>query len=172
MVRDRSPLHHILSDNHLDSSLPPFLQRLRGQYGDNSGRLERPIERPRKPKHDDDDDEPTYVDEESHEVISKEEYKALVQDSNQKDNGHSTEGPTDKEQDIRGSEDKGDTKKDAPASKQILAEIGGSKKRKQAKVVGEENKAPEGEGEQQEAPTARKPKQKKKKIKLSFDDEE
>lgn len=173
MVRDLSPLHHVLSDNYLDSSLPPFLQRLQGQYGDTSGRLERPIERPRKPKHDDDDDEPTYVDEESHEVISKEEYKALVQDSSQKGGKRSTDGPADKEQDTAGSEkDKGDTEKDAPASKQNLAEIGGPKKRKQAKVVGEDNKAPEGEGEQREAPTARKPKQKKKKIKLSFDDEE
>jgi len=52
-----------------------------------------------------------------------------------------------------------------------VAEIGVPKKRKQAKVVGEDSKEPEiGEG-QREAPAARKPKQKKKKIKLSFDEE-
>lgn len=53
-----------------------------------------------------------------------------------------------------------------------MAEIGGPKKRKQAKVVGEENKEPEVGEEQREAPASRKSKQKKKKIKLSFDEEE
>lgn len=174
---------------YLDAKDPPFLQKLRGQHGGTAGRLERPIARPRNPKrNNDDDDEPIYVDEESNEVISKEEYRALVQDSNQKeeDDEHATQ-EVDKDQ--RGAEGPGgkktDNGKDAPVSKQKVAEIGGPKKRKQAKVVGEENKdkvqEAEGEGEgkgdgegnekQQEAPTAGKSKQKKKKIKLSFDEE-
>lgn len=160
----------------IDSTDPPFLQKLRSQQGGTGG-LERPIARPRISKrNDNDDDEPTYVDEESHEVISKDEYKALVQDSNQQDTAQ--EG--DKGQDAPGSDEKDttDNGKGAPVSKQKLAEIGGPKKRKQAKVVGEENtaKAQEGEDEgeakekPQEAPS-KKPKQKKKKIKLSFDEE-
>ncbi|ODM15681.1 hypothetical protein SI65_08915 [Aspergillus cristatus] len=157
-----------------DSKDPPFLQRLKGHYGTTTGRLERPIARPRKQRQDDEDDEPTYVDEESNEVISKEEYKALVQESNQKDDEHPEQEPADKEQNAPGSDEKdtADTGKDAPASKQNVAEIGGPKKRKQAKVVGEDNKEPEVGAAQREVPAARKPKQKKKKIKLSFDEEE
>lgn len=60
---------------------------------------------------------------------------------------------------------------DGPKSHQKLAEIGGQKKRKQAKVVGEENVA-EDDTVQEDNPSTRKPKQKKKKIKLSFDDAE
>lgn len=174
MVRDLpGALQHALSDIKPDSKDPPFLQRLRGQYGTTTGRLERPIARPRKPKQDDDDDEPTYVDEESHDVISKEEYQALVQESNQKDDECPEQEPADEEQSLQGSDgkDNADTAKDAPVSKQNVAEIGGPKKRKQAKVVGKDNKEPE-EEEQRETPTVRKPKQKKKKIKLSFDEEE
>ena len=172
---------------YLDATDPPFLRKLRGQHGGTDGRLERPIARPRNPKrNDDDDDEPTYVDEESHEVISKEEYKALVQDSNPKDeDGKNSTQEVDKDQSgAQGPEGtQTDNGKDAPASKQKVTEIGGPKKRKQARVIGEENKdkvqegGGEGEGEgegnekQQEAPTARKSKQKKKKIKLSFDEE-
>ena len=163
--------------SNLDANEPAFIQRLKGQFGNSTGRLERPIERPRKPKNDDDDDEPTYVDEESHEVISKEEYKSLVRESNHKEDDDPTKEAGDKEQAAHGSDEKDNTNagKDAPATKQKLAEIGGPKKRKQAKVIGEENKAPddpEVEKEQQEAPTTRKPKQKKKKIKLSFDEEQ
>ncbi|KAI9928112.1 hypothetical protein ASPWEDRAFT_39094 [Aspergillus wentii DTO 134E9] len=145
-----------------EAKQPSFLQKLRSQYGDTSGRLERPIARPRKEKQDDgDDDEPTYVDEESNEVISKEDYAALVRDSNKED-----ENPT---QDSAEQTSKPDEKEKEAPSKQSLAEIGGPKKRKQAKVVGEENNAPEKEEERKEGPN-RKPKQKKKKIKLSFDD--
>lgn len=163
-----------MSDIESDSKDPPFIQRLKGHYGSTTGRLEQPIARPRKQKRDDEDDEPTYVDEESNEVISKEEYKALFQESNPKDDEHPEQEPADKEQNALGSdeEDNVDTGKDAPASKQNVVEIGGPKKRKQAKVVGEENKEPEVGEELREAPAARKPKQKKKKIKLSFDEEE
>lgn len=163
-----------MSDIEPDSKDPPFIQRLKGHYGSTTGRLERPIARPRKQKKDDEDDEPTYVDEESNEVISKEEYEALVQESNPKDDEHPEQEPADKEQNATGSgeKDNTDTGKDVPASKQNVAEIGGPKKRKQAKVVGEDNKEPEVGEEQREAPAVRKPKQKKKKIKLSFDEEE
>lgn len=165
-----------------DSKDPPFLQKLRSQQGGGTGGLERPIARPRISKrNDDDDDEPTYVDEESHEVISKDEYKALVEESNNQPDTAAQEGDK-KDQDAPGSEEKDatatDNGKGAPASKQKIAEIGGPKKRKQAKVVGEENTAPaqeakdedEAKEKPQEAPS-KKPKQKKKKIKLSFDEE-
>ncbi|KAF9891791.1 hypothetical protein FE257_003272 [Aspergillus nanangensis] len=158
-----------------DAKEPAFLQKLRGQYGSQDGRLERPTTRPRKPKADtgDDDDEPTYVDEETNEVITKEDYAALVRGNDQQDpegNGKSAADQTSPE-DV---EDKPTAEKDAPISKQAIAEIGGPKKRKQAKVVVGEDHPPAGdetENAPRKDPGSRKPKQKKKKIKLSFDDE-
>jgi Domain of unknown function (DUF4604) len=55
--------------------------------------------------------------------------------------------------------------------KQNVAEIGGSKKRKQGKVVGEMNVG-EIDETHERSPSARKPRQKKKKVKLSFDETE
>lgn len=155
---------------------PAFLQKLRGQYGSSSGRLERPSARPRKAKDnkDDDDDEPVYIDEESNEIISKEEYRALTGVSTGEKEGEATL----KGQSTTEGEDKTHTKKEFTTAKQNnLTEVGGQRKRKQAKVVGEEK----AEGEQTrtgndpneaqtKAPASRKPK-KAKKIKLSFDDE-
>lgn len=155
---------------------PAFLQKLRGQYGNNSGRLERPAARPRKLKDnkDDDDDEPVYIDEESNEVISKEEYRALAGGPTAEKEGEATL----KDQSTNESEDKTHTQKEPTTAKQInLTEVGGPRKRKQAKVVGEDK--PEGEQTrpgndsdeaQPKAPASRKPK-KTKKIKLSFDEE-
>ncbi|KAJ5347570.1 uncharacterized protein N7506_000823 [Penicillium brevicompactum] len=128
-----------------DAKQPAFLQKLRGEYGDNSGRLERPAVRATRLKvnKDDDDDEPIYVDEESNEVISKEEYKTLVGESESKE--EDKDGPT------KGSG--GDeAKPQAEATKQSnLTEVGGQKKRKQAKVVGEDKT----EIEEQPKPTAK-----------------
>lgn len=134
-----------------------------------SGRLERPVERARKPRNpkDDDDNAPVYVDEESNEVISREEYKALVEGDapKQEENEVSSKGPVTAE-----GEGKTQSRGESTATKQSnLTEIGGQKKRKQVKVVGEEDK-PETEEERSKAPVSRKPK-KARKIKLSFDQE-
>ncbi|KAJ5587517.1 uncharacterized protein N7459_003282 [Penicillium hispanicum] len=152
-----------------DAKEPAFLQKLRGQYGNMSGRLERPVERARKardPKNDE-DDAPVYVDEQSNEVISREEYKALVEGDarKQKEDDASTKDPTTAE-----GKDKTQPYAESTATKQSnLTEVGGQRKRKQAKVVGEEDK-PEAEEAQRKTPVSRKPK-KAKKIKLSFDEE-
>ncbi|KAL3474132.1 hypothetical protein BJX99DRAFT_232233 [Aspergillus californicus] len=149
-----------------DAKEPAFLQRLRGHYGNTSGSLERPIsQRPRRPRDVDDDDSPTYVDAESNEVISKKDYEAMV-------------NPVDKQaksDEVNGEEkptaENGADPKEAASSKQNLAEIGGPRKRKQAKVVADVA------DEVQEAEQAPRPKdsrppktKKKKKIKLSFEE--
>lgn len=152
----------------IDSQEPAFLQKLRGQYGDTSGRLERPIERVRKAKNpkDDEDDEPVYVDEESNEVISKEDYKALVKGDPQSEEASAAGKAAE-------SEDKTQSSAESSKAQSNLTEIGGQKKRKQVKVIGEETK-PESEPAAEEplakASASRKPK-KAKKIKLSFDEE-
>lgn len=154
---------------------PAFLQKLRGHYGDTSGRLERPSARPRKlkDKNDEDDDAPVYVDEESSEVISKAEYEALVGGgTDKKDNEASTKGsPTENEQASAQSRTETST-----AKQRNLTEVGGTRKRKQAKIVGEDEDKEKSE-EKQEAdaaqPKAAAPRKSKKakKIKLSFDEE-
>ncbi|KAJ5399925.1 hypothetical protein N7465_010414 [Penicillium sp. CMV-2018d] len=148
-----------------DAKQPAFLQKLRGQYGDNTGRLERPALRPTRLKvnKDDDDDEPTYIDEESNEVISKEEYKALVGENSPKGEGEAGDSVKDTS---TGDQDK--SQAELSTNKQNnLTEVGGQRKRKQAKVVGEDKAEVE---EVQPKATSKKPK-KPKKIKLSFDEE-
>ncbi|KUM62846.1 hypothetical protein ACN42_g4251 [Penicillium freii] len=147
-----------------DAKQPAFLQKLRGQYGDNTGRLERPALRPTRLKvNKDDDDEPTYIDEESNEVISKEEYKALVGENSPKGEGEAGDSAKDNS---TGNQDK--SQEELSTSKQNnLTEVGGQRKRKQAKVVGEDKAEVE---EVQPKATLKKPK-KPKKIKLSFDEE-
>ncbi|KAL2838820.1 hypothetical protein BJY01DRAFT_219746 [Aspergillus pseudoustus] len=152
---------------------PAFLQRLRGQYAGSSGGLERPVsQRPRRPRDDTDDDGPTYVDAESHEVVSKEDYEAMVNGGD--DRPAENEG---KDQEKSGTEFTADgaaeAKKAATASKKNLAEIGGPRKRKQAKVVTDEVQEAQSNGTRPKDTGPRKPmqdKKKKKKIKLSFEE--
>lgn len=110
-------------------------------------------------------------------MISKEEYNALMRESNPEED-QDPEQKQENEQDKAASKtDTGEVNTDQKpsASKQNLAEIGGPKKRKQAKVVGEESapavkdeKPVEGDSKE---PKPKKKTEKKKKIKLSFDDE-
>ncbi|KAL4973998.1 hypothetical protein BDW66DRAFT_140903 [Aspergillus desertorum] len=150
-----------------DAKEPAFLQRLRGQYGNTSGGLERPSQRPRRKRDDNDDDGPTYVDAKSNEVISKEDYEAMV-------NGGDPEIKQ-PENDVKDkyavADQDGDLKKtEAALSKQNVTEIGGPRKRKQAKVVGDEIEGAEKVKVPPEEWWPRKPKQKKKKMKLSFEE--
>ncbi|KAL1987334.1 hypothetical protein VTN96DRAFT_4050 [Rasamsonia emersonii] len=157
-----------------EANEPSFLRKLRSQYGGVDFRHERSQQRPRRPK-DDDDDGPTYVYEGTNEYLSMEEYEALVRGEEKKDENAGQEDNLPSESEAKASSEKEadtlDTEEDGPKSQQKLAEIGGQKKRKQAKVVGEENVA-ENDTVQEDNPSTRKPKQKKKKIKLSFDDAE
>ncbi|OJD15048.1 hypothetical protein AJ78_04671 [Emergomyces pasteurianus Ep9510] len=155
-----------------DKREPAFLRKLRSEYGDGSGfRNDRPNPRPTKMKDGDDDDAPTYVDEESNEVISKAEYDALVRgDRDNKTEENSKNIGDENEQTKSGHEGDGDVQGKPQGGKakpkQHFAEIGGAKKRKQAKVIGED-----ATGEEVRKPSAPRKTKLKKKIKLSFDDE-
>lgn len=114
------------------------------------------------------------MDEESNDIISKEEYEALVrgdkpsEDDDQSDKDHKDEN---KSAGQPGEGSRSDTGAETSASKQNIAEIGGPRKRKQAKVIGEDTPAAESEDTtKKDSSGVRKAKQKKK-IKLSFDDE-
>jgi hypothetical protein len=165
-----------------DTSLPPFLQRLHNSSTSNSasldGRHERAIGRPKRARDADADaeDEPVFVDEETGEVVSAEEFKAL---------GAGGEGEQMErsgiEKEVAEEDKKGETTKEKDKQS---ATIGASRKRKAAKVVGadgseEDTKAALSAGKEKRNGQAkdggftdRKAKAKGKKVKLSFGDDE
>lgn len=124
------------------------------------------------------DDQPTYVVEDSQDTLSKEEYETLVnrndaeeQEGRNLPNFSSSAKPNSTQVEVSAG------KEALPESsfpvKQQAAAIGASNKRRLAKVVGDEDeegaKPMKGDSEQQKA----KPKGKQgKKVKLSFDDNE
>lgn len=161
-------------DLSYDQSLPPFLQRLRAHntgYGDDGDpdRHERPLARPKKAKNPDEDDGPTFVDE-SGETVSKEDYEKQL-----KGNAEGEEG----EGNVTG-ELKGDGKPEAsgalpadsaPRVEQKVTDGTAVKKRKVAKVIGDEDEA---DGAEKSGPSklVKKAKKKAKPIKLAFDEDE
>ncbi|KAF1951259.1 hypothetical protein CC80DRAFT_496281 [Byssothecium circinans] len=151
-------------DLHFEISQPAFLQRLRGQLaGDDSGRHERPIQRSKRLKKDDEEDAPTYVMEETNDSLTKAEYEAMLASKDKEDEDATQDGEKSKDATT-------ETKKDN------IADGGKStKKRKVAKVIGEEGeKKQDGDekGKTAEKKAIKKPKKRGKTIKLSFGDEE
>ncbi|KAL1590294.1 hypothetical protein WHR41_01020 [Cladosporium halotolerans] len=165
-------------DLQYDSTLPPFLQRMRAQnsgYGDDRDpdRHERPLARPKKAKNPDDDDGPTVVDE-SGETISKDEYEKQLKgkEEGEEDGGNVT------------GELKGDGKPEAsgalppdggPRVEQKVTDGAATKKRKVGKVVGddaEEESKGDAVGKSAVEKASKKAKKKAKPIKLAFEDDE
>lgn len=172
MVRDpRLPA----SDTHLpENQEPAFLRKLKAQFGgNNDGRQERPSARPKKPKNDDLDDEPTYVDEESQQTLTKAEYNELagikpagVESTDEKDTprGPDTENQPTIPENATGQPGTGEPRKEA------IALIGSTaSKRKAARIVGQEE-------DDMKIPSRvlnadqKKKSSKGKKVKLSFDE--
>lgn len=166
-------------DLSYDSTLPPFLQRLRAQntgYGDDGDpdRHETPLARPKRAKNPDEDGGPTLVDE-SGDIVSKADYeKQLKGDVEGEETGGNVTG-----------ELKGDGKPEAsgalpadsgPRVEHKVTAGAAAKKRKVAKVVGddaEDDSSKPAGAEKDNAPkTAKKAKKKAKPIKLAFDDED
>lgn len=165
-------------DLSYDSSLPPFLQRLHNQNaGGDADRHERQIARPRKARDPNDDDGPTVVDE-TGETLTKEQVEDLT--------GASTKLTDHDSADVSGSGEgagESETIDGAPNSK-ISSEVPSKytesgitdgtaqKKRKIAKVIGEDAgpaaQPPEGQS------TPKKPAKKMKKktqVKIMYDDD-
>ena len=170
-VRYTCGLQGTSSNNRADSNEPAFLRRLRAKHGGgDSERHERPLARPRKQVKDGEDDQPTYVVEGSQDILSKAEYEALMGTANdeKQDENEPASSP---QPDLGGGNEV--SERVVPA-KQKTAAIGGSNKRRLAKVFGEDGDD-DGEPNVEEkgpAPTGKKPKAKKgKKVKLSFDEE-
>lgn len=113
-------------------------------------------------KQDDEDDGPTYILEDTKESLTKEEYQALVagKDSDNKDEDTPQVAANQDSENIAKSKDK-------------ISEVGAAtKKRKVAKIIGEETtENGEKDAKKTDEKPAKKPKKKTKAIKLSFGDE-
>lgn len=134
--------------------------------GEDSARHEQPIPRNKRMKQDDEDDAPTYVLEDTHQSITKEEYEEFIGKKESKE---------DSEPELE-DVSKDSSKDDAAKPKDKIAEVGANtKKRKAAKIISDEQEA--GKEETKDAKKAgtkivKKPKKKTKAVKLTFGDEE
>lgn len=148
---------------------------MRGETsGVDSPRPERFSQRPRKPKNkdDEDDDAPTYVDEETNDTVTKEDYEALLKGSEDKPEGDGDgDAASGEPKEPAASSEKANIA-DAPKAQEKIAEIGGQKRKKQARVVGGDDDvaAEDDEAPRKDNSSSRRPKAKKKKMKLSFDE--
>lgn len=152
-----------------ESNEPAFLRRLKGEVAGSGGdpdRHARPIARPRLKRDEDDEDAPTYVVEESGDTLSKADYEAMLAklENASAEDGESAPKVV--------SEADGDKQVPADTSKQTVAEVGNSsKKRKAGKVIGSDEAGAD-EGEDNGKKTAKKNvKKKSKAVKLSFDND-
>ena len=131
-----------------------------------SARHEQPIARNKRMKKDDEDDAPTYVLEESNQSLTKEEYDALV----------SGKDPKKEEENVAEDDSKEETADPESKQKDKIAGVGaGTKKRKAAKIIGEEQQESKEGGKNvktSDAKMVKKPKKKAKAVKLTFGDEE
>ncbi|KAK4505728.1 hypothetical protein PRZ48_003693 [Zasmidium cellare] len=161
-------------DLSYDSSLPPFLQRLRDQNagrGD-TDRHERAIARPKKSKDPNEDDGPTVVDE-SGETLSKDEVEKLTKQP---------EPGIEDTENVKGEIDPATEPKASgalPDTKKNVTDGATTKKRKVAKAIGEDDddeevatEKPKDGAENGVTKSVKKAKKKAKPVKLAFDDEE
>ncbi|QKX58345.1 uncharacterized protein TRUGW13939_05467 [Talaromyces rugulosus] len=163
-----------------DRQEPAFLRKMRGESGGvDSDRHAHPAQRPRKPKNkdDEDDDAPTYVDEETNDTITKKDYEALLKGSEDKPETTGAEGDGDagsgeSKEPTNASSAQASNTAGAPMAQEKMAEIGSQKRKKQARVVGgdDDEVAAEEEAPRKDSSSSRRPKAKKKKVKLSFDE--
>lgn len=165
------------------SNEPAFLRRLRAQNSGQGDRHERPVARPQRLQKDTEDDDPTYVVEGSDETLTKAEYDAFISSKSKVDSEKAdgdvvgvTGELTGSEPEVSGAlpyieEDEAEAEK---KKKRVVEAGAGSKKRKVAKVVGDDgedggnNDGDENKGTKSVSKKARK---KGKPIKLSFEDE-
>lgn len=152
---------------------PTFLRKLRqNNTTADPSRHERPINRPRRQRADDEDDGPTYVDEESNDVITKAEYEALIQQNvptdqvveRSKGDGHDASNANNK----RLNEEEADI-----AAKENFASVGASKKKRKAIAIrnDESDVAIRNTTETSTTGSTSAKRKIKKKVKLSFNDD-
>jgi hypothetical protein len=169
-----------------DTTLPPFLARLQAaNTTSREGRHEFHIARPRKARNEDEEaeDEPVYFDEGTGETLSKKEWEEKEK-ADEEGNGGENEAGAEVERDVGANRDglEGGNL-ETKESKEKVAAIGGSKKRKAGKVIGGEEDGEQNsvagpaldkKVEREDGKKGEKEKimKKRKKIKLSFGDDD
>ena len=164
-------------DLSYESTLPPFLQRLHAQKAGRGDldRHEQPIARPKRAKAHEEEDEPTVVDE-AGETISKAELEKLTAPENGDSDGGDENGKTvgQESAEPKGS---GAMQDGSQRVDQKVTDGTATKKRKAAKVVGEDEDGSatvdsEVHGESSPKKAIKKTKKKAKPIKLAFNDDD
>lgn len=161
-----------------ESSDPSFLRKLRGEFGGtDSARQQRPQARPKKLRNADEenDDQPVYVhDQDPSETLSKAEYDALLKPPSTKQHSAQegqpdTDVQTFNETEARPQESREGQAQRGLEAKERTAAIGGSSKKRSAKVVADDASSDE---VQKPSQAAKKQGPKKgKKMKLSFEED-
>jgi hypothetical protein len=151
-----------------DKNEPAFLRKLRGEYGNDRQTYQ--AARPKRNRQaNDEDDGPTMVDE-AGASVSKEDYEAMINGKNDESESKEVKPET-----IQADKPKDDeASQETPIEKQKVVDVGAGKKRKQVKVIGEQNEGSDATEEMKEEPAkkSRPTKKPKKKVKLSFDEPE
>ena len=151
-----------------DKNEPAFLRKLRGEYGNDRQTFQ--AARPKRNRlANDEDDGPTMVDE-AGASVSKEDYEAMINGKSDESESKGFEPET-----VQADSSKdGEACQGTPKEKRKVIDIGAGRKRKQAKVVGEQNEGSEAtEDTNEKSVKQSKPtKKSKKKVKLSFDEPE
>ena len=171
------PMVWLVLNSPIESKEPNFLRKLRSEVGRGiSDRHERPLARPKMQKNEDEDDQPTYVDEDSHDTISKADYDTLTSRSNDHTEEHGqdlaikrplNQSNGNLEKDV----DKSNEPRLPDTTNQGMTVIGTSYKKRLAKIVVEDDDRRETEQRKDLYSDGKKPKVKKsKKVKLSFDE--
>lgn len=134
-------------------------------------RHERPLARPKKQHGGGEEDEPTYVDEDGHSTLSKSQFDALMSGGQaQAEKPSETQNLTQNENAVVPNPEKPMAEHETKAQK--TAEIGTSVKRRLPKVIIDNARYVKGEGVTNPASTSgKKISKKRKKMKLSFDEE-
>ncbi|KAL8944707.1 MAG: hypothetical protein Q9216_000276 [Gyalolechia sp. 2 TL-2023] len=168
-----------------ESNEPAFLRKLKGQYGDTaSARHQQRSARPRKQRNsaEEDEDEPLYLHGANpHEPLSKAEYDALTGDTATADcdevfttaeelsgSAGKASKQTEPSFELQG---EGDAKQGAP-SKQQMAVIGATSKKRSARIIEDGAAADAAQGSAEKLEPAKSQRSKKtKRQKLSFQDD-
>ena len=153
----------------VESNEPAFLRKLRSEHGgDGSVRNNHPLARPKKQRSDEEDDGPTYVDEESHETVTRAEYNALLERNKDASQATSHEQTTSGPKKISTDDS---PMQERPASKQKMAGIGGLGKKRALKTFGSDNTQPSAEQPKEVCEHENKGKNRSsKRSKLSFEE--
>ncbi|KAL8929114.1 MAG: hypothetical protein Q9172_000657 [Xanthocarpia lactea] len=163
-----------------ESNDPSFLRKLRGEFGTDSARHQRPQARPRKLRNadDEDDDQPLYVhDQDPSETLSKAEYDALLKAPSPEQQTVTEAQPDPDAQASNELEALPQANLEGQAQQELATEertagIGGSSKKRSAKVVGGDASSDEVHKRKTGSQISKKQGPKKgKKMKLSFEDD-